>query len=366
MSPRADSLVAAPQSIAMRDVPTGRLERLPKWLNLIPMLTQWAWLSLRYGSLTLPTAANPALASGGLAGEGKLDYVDIMGPKARSFLATTTSIINAGAPSLSGALAALSDAGLEFPIVAKPDIGWCGFGVRIVRSEDELASYLQRFPLGERIVLQRFMPQDGEAGIFYAREPGAAKGRLVGILLRFFPRVVGDGVRTIGELIAGDIRLARLGRDGLSEPCCDVTRVPAASELVRLSTIGSTRVGGLYRDATADITPELTAAIDSIAQDMPDFHIGRFDVRFDSLGALSQGQGFKIIEVNGVGSEAVHAWDPKFTLRQAYAIVFAKQRLIFETGAAMRRRGHRPTSLWRLARLYLRQQALIRRYPPSN
>ena len=46
------------------------------------------------------------------------------------------------------------------------------------------------------------MPRDGEAGIFYVRLPGATKGQLIGILLRHFPRIVGDGVRSIAELIA--------------------------------------------------------------------------------------------------------------------------------------------------------------------
>lgn len=35
-----------------------------------------------------------------------------------------------------------------------------------------------------------------------------------------------------------------------------------------------------------------------------------------------------------VGSEAVHARDPRWSLRQAYAIVFAKQRRLFAIGSA--------------------------------
>ena len=26
------------------------IERIPKWLNLVPMVIQWGWLGLRYGS----------------------------------------------------------------------------------------------------------------------------------------------------------------------------------------------------------------------------------------------------------------------------------------------------------------------------
>jgi hypothetical protein len=343
----------------------GTLERLPKWANLIPMVVQWLWLSLRHGSFTLPSAANPAIVCGGLVGEGKLEYFDAMGPVAKAATAATTFIDNAGAATCSSAIAAMQAAGIAFPIIAKPNIGWCGFGVRLIRNAEELAVYLSRFPRGERIVLQRYVTFEGEAGLFYVRDPGAVNGCVTGILLRTFPRVVGDGHSSIAQLMERNGRLRRLGRDGLSEPCCDTSRVPHSGEIVRVSTIGSTRVGGLYENASSAITPEIDSAVNAIARDMPDFHVGRFDVRYESMGALREGR-FLIIEVNGAGSEAVHAWDPHLTLRQAYAIVFEKQRRIFEIGAAMRRRGFMPASLGEMVRLFLRQQRLIRRYPPSN
>ena len=344
----------------------GRLERLPKWLNLIPMVAQWLWLSLRYGCWTLPAAANPRIAAGGLVGEGKSEYFHIMGPLARAHTADYALLRNHTATALQDAEQCMRDAGLDFPLILKPDIGWCGFGVRIVRNRDELLSYLQAYPKGEDIVLQRFVAYEEEAGIYYARRPGEAQGRITGILRRFYPRVTGDGQSTIAELIARDPRARRIGSDGRSQTCCDIARVPRAGETVRLSVTGSTRVGGMYQDASCLVTPELETAIHAIAMDMKDLHVARFDVRFESIGALRLGQSFKIIEVNGAGSEAVHAWDPRYTLSQAYGIVFEKQRMLFAIGAAMRARGHQPLSGFAMARLYLRQQRLIRAYPPSN
>ncbi len=344
----------------------GRLERLPKWLNLVPMISQWLWLSLRYRSVTLPSCANPAITTGGMVGEGKMEYLNIMGPHALAATATTTSMQAAGVGSVDDAEAAMQRCGLAYPIIVKPDLGWCGFGVRRIANRSELIAYLQRFPHGERIVIQRFLPEAGEAGLFYLRRPDQAHGRLIGLLLRHYPRVIGDGVRTIGELIAAHPRACRLGRDGLSETCCDPTIVPPSGEEVRIAIVGSTRVGGLYEDGTASITAPMTAAIDAIAQDMKDFHVGRFDVKYESLAALCAGRGFSIIEVNGAGSEAVHAWDPSLSLRQAYRIVFGKQRQLFALGNAMRERGHRPVGVRTLARHYLKQQTLIRKYPLSN
>lgn len=134
---------------------------------------------------------------------------------------------------------------------------------------------------------------------------------------------------------------------------------------VRLSLIGSTRVGGRYEDGSTLATDALLTAVEAVARDMPRFHVGRFDVRFATVADLREGR-FSIMEVNGAGSEAVHAWDPRYSVRQAYAMVFAKQRVLFELGAANRRRGFRPVGALALVRHHLRQQRLIRRYPPSN
>jgi hypothetical protein len=344
----------------------GRLEQLPKWLNLVPMVAQWLWLSLKYGSATLPSTANPAITAGGMAGEGKSEYLSAMGATARCFTADFVVLRNTGADCIADAERAMSGAGLSYPLILKPDIGWCGFGVRLVRHREEFQTYLAEFPHGENIILQRFVPYYGEAGIYYVHHPDDARGKIIGVLLRFFPCVVGDGRKNVAQLIADHPRARRLGRDGRSEPCCDPALIPKAGELVRVAITGSTRVGGLYRDATKMVTPALESVIDTIAADMPHIHVARFDIRFESVAALQDGRSFKIIEVNGAGAEAVHAWDPRYSLREAYHIIFEKQRTLFTIGAAMRGKGHRPIGALDLLRLYLRQASLIGRYPRSN
>jgi hypothetical protein len=343
----------------------GHLERLPKWLNLVPMVAQWACLSLLHRSITVPSCANPALTAGGLVGEGKMEYLALMGQRARAATANTTSIAIVGPGSLKGVEDAMARQGLGYPLVVKPDLGWCGFGVRRIDDRDALARYVASYPLGESLVLQEWLGAAGEAGLFYLRRPGAPSGELIGMLLRHFPRVVGDGVHSVAQLMAKDRRACRLGRDRASEPSCDVRSIPARGELVRIASVISTRVGGGYEDGTRHITPELRREVDAIARDMGDFHAGRFDVKYEDMAALQAGH-FRIIEVNGAGSEAVHAWDPRLSLRQAYGIVFAKQRRLFAIGSEMRRRGHRPVGWVVLLRHWLRQRALIRRYPPSN
>lgn len=343
----------------------GRFEQLPKWLNLIPMVTQWLWLGLRHGSVTLPSAANPCVTAGGLVGEGKLEYFRIMGPLALAASAEHVGVHISETTCVADLTDAMSRRGLQFPVIAKPDLGWCGFGVNRIADRRALDRYLRSYPRGQTLVLQRYLPEEGEAGLFYVRHPGDTAGSLIGVLLRHYPRVVGNGRDTIESLVAADVRLKRTVSSALHHCEYDPRRVPRAGETIRLSTIASTRVGGLYEDATAAVTPALTARVDAIARDMQQFHVGRFDVRYTTLDALCRGE-FTIMEVNGAGSEAVHAWDPKYSIWQVYRIVFAKQRLLFRIADANRRAGHRPIGMRALARLHLQQQRLMASYPPSN
>lgn len=144
-------LLADSASSQFDDALTGsshlsRIERLPKWLILIPMVAQWIWLGIRYFSFTLPAATNPAITAGGLVGEGKAEYFGVMGAYARSVTADFAVVKNYGKRSESDAERAMREAGLEYPLIAKPDIGWCGFGVRLIRDRAELRAYISDFP----------------------------------------------------------------------------------------------------------------------------------------------------------------------------------------------------------------------------
>ncbi len=339
---------------------------MPKWLICIPLVVQWFWLGLRYRSLTLPSAANPFITSGGLVGEGKLEYFRGMGHVARAATARHCGVENDGAKTAQQLLGTLNGALLDFPLIAKPDLGLCGHGVRRIDDMAQLIDYLARFPRGEVVVLQEYLPQEGEAGIFYARDPVTGDGSIIGLALRTFPMVIGDGVRSVAELVAANPRAARIKASARHECRFTASAIPAPGEVVRLATIGSTRVGGLYRDGAQHITSALIARIDTIARDMQEFHFGRFDVRFDSTDGLQAGTGIRIMEVNGAGSEAIDAWDPATGLIKGLRMIFRKQRLAFAIGAARRNEGTRPIALAELARLNSRQVRLIGQYPPSN
>ncbi len=112
--------------------------------------------------------------------------------------------------------------------------------------------------------------------------------------------------------------------------------------------------------------PALTEAFERIARALPGFHFGRIDVRFASLSALLRGEGFRIIEINGVGSEATHIWDRSTTLREAWRAQFSHYGAAFRIAAANRARGHRSCGLWAMYRLWRRQKRLMAAYPMND
>ncbi|MCF3933748.1 VTT domain-containing protein [Acuticoccus sp. M5D2P5] len=352
-------------------------ERIPTLMFYAPLAVQWIWLSLRFRSASLPTIANPRIEVGGLWGESKTAYLDMVSGDARHWLAPYASLTRRlegdAAEDGQRAVDLAHAAGLAFPLVAKPDIGWQGYGVRRIDDAEALRAYVAAFPEEATLMVQALVDWDGEAGVFYARRPGAPTSIVLSLTLRYFPHVVGDGTRPVRDLILEDRRAswkagAHFGLQGAHGglPRETLDRVPARGEVVRLAFIGSIRVGGHYRDASDHITPALTARFDAISRAMPDFYYGRYDIRFASLERLEAAEDFRIIEINGAGAEAINVWDPGTPLRRVYARLFAHQRLLFEIGAANRARGWRPAGPLAIARAARHQNRLVGRYPPSS
>jgi membrane protein DedA with SNARE-associated domain len=353
-------------------------ERIPPMLFYFPLILSWIGFGLRHRSFTLPTAANPKIFTGGMWGESKSDYLTDIGARERKFIADFTVIRRGAGPhsiddDLARATVALQENGITFPFIAKPDIGWHGHGVRRIADTQSLRQYLAGFPENTNIILQRFVPYPGEAAILYARLPGERKGRVLSLTFRYFPHVVGNGRESVRALIGKDARARwksklHLGGDathqGLSED--ELASVPADGEVIQIALIGNQRAGALYRDGKRFITDAMETQIDAIACSMTEFHYGRFDLRFENVETLARGEGFSIVEVNGIGGEAIDVWDPRLPVGEVYRRLVDQQRLLFLIGRRNRERGFMPTRFGEFASSLFRQSRLIKQYPAST
>ena len=215
-----------------------RWEFWPPWLAYIPVVPYVLYLGIKHRSLTLFTAANPGIPSGGFVGESKSAILSSLG-RVPDFL------LLSGEVPADARIAAVNEfmmaRKLTYPIVLKPDVGERGTGVTIARNDEDVHSYLKT-PVGDTIV-QKYVA-GLEFGIFYYRYPGQSQGRIFSITEKHFPSVVGDGVSSITDLILRDERavcLADLYLARLKRPADDV---PAAR---RIDCAGRTGVALPWR-----------------------------------------------------------------------------------------------------------------------
>ncbi len=286
-----------------RHVEAGALSNLPH----VALAAYLAWLMLRYRSLTIFTAANPGIESGGVVGESKSASLRALSTVPGAVAPFVVVDPAAGcAAAVEAARSWMRRSALAYPLVVKPDVGERGAGVAVVRSDPELRQALGR--MGRAAIVQRRVA-GVEFGLFYVRRPGEATGRVVSI---------------------GEVRYA-------------------TGAAAKASGMGFECARRMHYDRRALRTPALVARVDALARAHPGFHFGRFDVIAPSADALRQGR-FQVIELNGVIAEPLHVYDPRTGLVDRARTLMRTWTDAFEIAEANRREGAQPMRSGALAR----------------
>lgn len=319
-----------------------RWEFWPAWLFYIPVCFYVACLALKHRGITVFTAANPGLESGGFVGDRKAVPLRWLMDHAPDLVAEFERIDSESLDArIASARQFVSRTG-GYPVVLKPDIGQRGRGVAIIRDDADLRAWLMA--ASGAVLVQKYI--DGaEFGLFIHRDPASGAACLYSITHKCFPAVAGDGRSTLVQLIERDAR-ARLIAPLLWQRFADRLQwVPAAHERVPLVEIGAHCRGSLFLDANELATPALLRVVERLFDAMPGYSFGRLDLRCPSPEALSRGEGIKVLEVNGVAAEAAHIYQPGTPLRAGYRSMFLQWRIAYELGAANIRRGAIATPL---------------------
>ena len=106
-----------------------------------------------------------------------------------------------------------------------------------------------------------------------------------------------------------------------------------------LGELGTHALGSVFLDARDLITPELTRRVDAIARACPGFYFGRLDVKVPDIDSLRAGRDLKVLEINGLTSEAAHIYDPRHGLVHAWRTLCRQWRTALEIADRNRRRG---------------------------
>jgi pimeloyl-ACP methyl ester carboxylesterase len=350
----------------------------PSWISYLLLAPTFVTQTLRYRHPVVFTATNPGIAgAGGFIGERKSTIASALAKAGAPLLPTALVRMHSDpqrrVARIEKLLATRPELG-GYPVVLKPDRGERGRAVRVCRNVEDVREQVARVPAD--LVLQRFDPSPHEVGLFWVRlrRPGEGdehgrEGEIFAVTRKIFPTIVGDGRRTLRQLVLDDDRFRvqepvfarRFGRA--------IDRVPPAGERVRMGLAGNHAQGCRFEDGAHLITDELTDAIDRICRTFPGadgglggLDIGRFDIRYSDEAELMAGRGFSVIELNGSSAEATNVYDPTRTWWWAIEVMSQQWAHAYRLGAMRRAMGHRPVGPLELIAMIWR----ARRVRPEN
>jgi hypothetical protein len=267
----------------------------------------WILLAIRQRSFFFFSASNPSIEYGGFLMESKKKIYDII---PHQYYPKTIYFAQGAIPH--EMIQQLHMLDFKYPLIAKPDVGGQGRGVKKLYNEAELIAYAGISPLD--FLVQEFVPQPNEVGVFYYRYPGEVQGHISGIVRKELLAVKGDGKSTINELLMKDKRfilqlnvLVKLYGDALND-------VLPAGEIKELVPYGNHARGAKFLDDSHLADEVFTKSIDQICRQVQGFYYGRLDIRYDTWEDLRQGKNIAVIELNGAGSEPTHMYDPRHSL----------------------------------------------------
>ena len=205
---------------------------------------------------------------------------------------------------------------LGLPVVVKPRSGNQGRGVSVrLRTREAVVSAFEiAFAADGEVLVERHI----EGADFRLLVIG---GRLVAAARREPPQVIGDGCRSIAELVAelnldprrGDdhstslskVRLDEIGREILVEQALSVNSVPAAGQVVVLRRNANLSTGGTAADVTDAVHPSVAQCAIEAAK-MVGLDVAGVDIVAANVSEPLEISGGAIVEVNAAPGLRMH------------------------------------------------------------
>ncbi|MBA2610768.1 MAG: hypothetical protein H0U95_02270 [Bacteroidetes bacterium] len=322
-----------------------KYEYWPWWMFYLPVLPYWVYLSLKNRSFAYFSVANPGIDLGGFFGESKSEILSLID---KEYLPKSISVReNSDATFVKKELL---HEGINYPIIAKPDIGERGNDVSKVNSEKELIHYHSKSHFN--YIIQEFIEYDLEFGVLYSRLPNSERGEVSSVTLKEFLTVTGDGKSSIIELMQKSTR-ARFQIERLKKEMGNaIQRIPSNNEKVLLEPIGNHCRGTRFINFNHIINDDLNRVFDEISLPIKGFYYGRFDLKAKTIGDFQKGNFIKIMELNGASSEPGHIYDNSYTLLKAYKDLLYHWKRLAEISAINMRAGLKPVSFILIVKIY--------------
>lgn len=294
----------------------------PFWLFYIPAYFYYFFLAIKAKRWVYFSVLNPCMNYAGAFLTSKQRYLSKLPNKW-----VPKQILVYPKTSVSEIVAQLNKKQLFYPLIAKPDMGERGKNVEKLNTVEDLIRYVKTN--NQPFLIQEFIDYPIELGIlFYWDIDGTPIISSIG--KKEFCSVTGDGKSTLEMLVSENIRVKhRLQkiRDKFKQKWMEI--VPTGQDIL-IEPIGNHNRGTKFLDAREIYSNEMLSWMSSCLSNLKGFDYGRVDLKISDLMSFKKNEGIKIMEINGVNSEPIHIYDPKYSIRNAYKDIFHHMRIIFK------------------------------------
>lgn len=280
----------------------SKWEHWPTMAYYFPLIPFFIIRAIKAGHIAHFITTNPGILYSGCGTESKFETLKLVPEEYRP-----QGILVLKTDSIETKMELFNKTNLDYPVIAKPDIGFRGYLVKKIDTKNDLINYFTH--VDEDIIVQEFIPYTNELGVFYYRIPGEKKGKITSITDKKFISVVGDGKSTLFELINKDKR-AFLYVDLFKIIHKErMNLIYDKGHEITLTFIGNHSKGTQFLNGSHLISKELEDFIDEIGNRIDGWYYGRLDIKFKNFEKLLKKEDFKILEVNGIISEPTHIYD---------------------------------------------------------
>jgi len=149
---------------------------------------------------------------------------------------------------------------LQYPLIFKPILcTGLSRGVKVINNSHEANEYLLSCKNRNAILIQEFIPYSIEVGLLYEKNIFTNKGEIISLVQK---------TSNNPSIMKG----------------CSIDGIECV-------------------DLTSKITTKLTSIINAISNGIPNYNIGRYDIKCKSIESLLNGTDFYILEVNVMGND---------------------------------------------------------------
>ncbi|MBT8327716.1 MAG: hypothetical protein KJP21_08330 [Bacteroidia bacterium] len=277
-----------------------RYEYWPWYCMFIPLVPIYIYGIIRTRKLLYFTAANPSIDMGGFFGEKKNEILDLIPD---NFKVRSIHVVGDLSDDIQ---LQMEEAEITFPVIAKPNVGERGYGVRKI---DDMKSLVRYAHDEDDFLIQEYVTYPLELGVMYCRYPDSNEGFVSSITEKNFLSVVGDGTSDVESLLMKHPR-GRMYLNIISMDYPDRMRyVPAKHENYVVHHIGNHAKGTQFLNGNANLGTAINEVFTQMSTEVHGVFYGRYDLKVPSYADLLSGRNIKIFEMNGVSSEPGHIYD---------------------------------------------------------